>query len=324
MAATVRFTEEPLEWVFHWLERRCARTPIHGTFDFQVLNPDLFAGCYGGQRVYPNGIPCIHRPYRTWFDLAEVFHCRFLTPLPESGLWVTLRFQLLDVSNSWQHHDGGEDREKYGRRSAFARVFKTEEPHFLRDLSEALAHRQWAEAATVLDLGVNRGDELSVLRRVVGPARFGRLHVIGVDHSPSALALARRRFPRGSFYCEDLNHWNWSRLPPIDLLLSIGTLQSPGFDGKGLFTHLVKAKLKRAGAVILGFPNGRYADGELNYGARSKNARRSDLSLILKDLYFYKRFLEKRGFRVSLRGKYYLFLSAFRQPAVPGGAEAPE
>ena len=57
----------------------------------------------------------------------------------------------------------------------------------------------------------------------------------------------------------------------------------------------------------------RYLDGEIKYGARKKNDRQPELSLVVKDLNFYMRLLQKRGFQTTLRGKYYLFLTGVRR-----------
>jgi hypothetical protein len=71
---------------------------------------------------------------------------------------------------------------------------------------------------------------------------------------------------------------------------------------------LVQDHLTEQGAVILGFPNCRYTDGEVVYGAKVKNYTEPELSLLIKDIYFIKKYLQQHRFRVTLFGKHDLFL----------------
>ena len=72
---------------------------------------------------------------------------------------------------------------------------------------------------------------------------------------------------------------------------------------------------------MLGFPNSRFRDGEVVYGARVRNLREPDLSLLVKDLSFYRRYLHQHGFRTFLGGKYDLLLTAVRGQAFGSGDE---
>jgi hypothetical protein len=101
-------------------------------------------------------------------------------------------------------------------------------------------------------------------------------------------------------------------LDPFDLILSIGTLESPGIAFKRVFMSLMQRLLSPGGAVILGFPNCRYVDGEVISGARVKNYSESELSLLVKDIYFVKKYLQQHRFKVMLFGSHYLFLTGVR------------
>jgi hypothetical protein len=68
--------------------------------------------------------------------------------------------------------------------------------------------------------------------------------------------------------------------------------------------------LENGGAIILGFPNCRWIDGEMIYGAKAPNYSFSELSLVLKDIHFCKKYLQQKKYRVVITGKDYLFLSA--------------
>ena len=99
-------------------------------------------------------------------------------------------------------------------------------------------------------------------------------------------------------------------LKKADLLISIGTLQSSGLNFKLLFMDLIQNYLEDKGSVILGFPNCRWIDGESIYGAKAANYSYSEQSVLYKDVYFCKKYLQQKKYRVTLTGKNYLFLTA--------------
>ncbi|WP_426750524.1 class I SAM-dependent methyltransferase [Myxococcus sp. Y35] len=304
-----RFHDEPLVVIHrHLLERLGA-----GSVSIEVPDPDLGRGCYPGEQVGPGGT-LVHRPLRSWCDLAEGLGCRLRTPRAVDGTHVSLTFERLGPEAPW--HVGGEveggapAQERYGAASAFARLRKLEDAGFLLPWLDALGRIRLPESARVLDLGVNRGDELAAFSWLEGTpdVRF-----VGVDHSASAIAEARARFPdaRHAFVVADLNALP-EGLGRFHLVVSVGTLQSPGVDDHALLRKLVQEHLEPSSALLLGFPNSRFRDGEVVYGARVRNLREPDLSLLVKDLSFYRRYLHQHGFRTFLGGKYDLLLTAVR------------
>jgi SAM-dependent methyltransferase len=333
----MRFTSEPLHLLVRHLTEALAALPPGGVVTLEVPDPDLGRGRYPGERVGPQGA-LVHRPWRAWCDLAEALSCRLLTPRPVDGTHVQLRLEPLGPEAPW-HADGQRAgaadgtvdgggapvprAERYGTASPFARVRKLEDPGFLLPWAEALARVPLAAGDRVLDLGVNRGDELEALcwRPDAVP-----LEVWGVDHSESALAEARARFPGpgapcltgAHFLAADLARGLPPGLPRFELVLSVGTLQSPGLDGHALLRALVQEHLAPRAALVLGFPNSRFRDGEVLHGARVRNLREADLSLVVKDLSFYRRYLHQHGFRTYLTGKYDLLLTAVRLARAAG------
>jgi hypothetical protein len=93
-------------------------------------------------------------------------------------------------------------------------------------------------------------------------------------------------------------------------VLSMGTLQSPGVDDRALLRHVVQERLSSTGSVILGVPNCRYLDGETIYGARTKNFRQPELSLVIDDIAFYRRYLQQHRRKVYVTGKHTLLVTA--------------
>ena len=287
------FRDEPLRAIVAYVEAGAATGAV---VELRVLDPDRGRGCYAGEQV--DGF--VHRPWRVWVDLAERLGLRLATPRVVDTL-VHLRFEPLrrDAAPA-----AGEGTEKYGAASGFARVAKLEDPSFLIDLREALGRAHLGAAPRVLDLGVNTGDELELVYEVAPDAQ-----VVGVDHAASALAVARTRFPAATFLEADLAALGTLALGRFDLVLSIGTLQSAGLDDRALLRVLVQDHLAATGAVILGLPNCRYVDGEVAYGTRMKNFTQPELGLLVKDVAFYRKYLQQHHRQVFVTGKHYVFVT---------------
>jgi len=305
------FTTEPMDAILGYLEEAVADLAAGESVGFAVLDPDLGAGRYAGSVVTVEGTAYRYRGYKAWTDLAELLRCRMLTPERAGNATVLLRFMKLDTEQSFHRDETGERTEKYGTDSPFAAIRKNEEPAFLWAYRHALERVKIGQCKRVLNLGINSGEEFELMRRMLGEA-FAGMELVGIDHSASAIAEARANFPEPNvtFYVHDINALDALGLGRFDLIMSIGTLQSPGIEFKPLFMSLVRDYLAPGGAVILGFPNSRWVDGELLYGAKAPNYAFSEQSLLYKDVYFCKKYLQQKKFRVTLVGKPYLFLSA--------------
>jgi trans-aconitate methyltransferase len=234
--------------------------------------------------------------------LAGRLGLRMLTPRPAAPPRLALRFERLDRDARW---DAGVGEDKYGADSAYARIAKLEDAAFLIDLDEALDRVAPAPDARVLELGCNRGDVLAHLATRAPGARL-----TGVDRSSSALALARARLPGARLVEADLAQLDALDLGSFDLVLTIGTLQSPGVDDRAVLRHVVQRLLAPKGAVILGVPNCRYVDGEVEHGARIVNLREPELGLVIADIAFYRRYLHQHWRRVFVTGSDTLFVTA--------------
>jgi len=278
---------------------------------FEVLNPDPFSGAYAGKEVTLKGITYRYRSLRSWLDLATNLNCRMLIPAKASDETVVLRFQRLETDSF--HQDSPPVRsEKYGVGSSFSAINKNEEPAFLSAYLHALGLAKVGTKKRILNLGVNRGDEFSLIQQKLPKKQFETIEFVGIDHSNSAIEAAKSRFtaPNMHFYSQDINALNELELGRFDLIISIGTLQSPGINYKPFLMELVQNYLSDKGALILGFPNSRWIDGEMLYGAKMRNYRESDLSLLLSDIDYAKRYLQQKRFDVRISGKEYIFLTA--------------
>lgn len=281
------------------------------TVGLRVLDPDRGRGLYAGEKVEVGGQVHVHRPYRVWVDLAERLGLRMLTPErldDEMVGMVELRFERIDPGARWQS-DEVEASERYGRASGFARISKLEDPDLLIDFADALARTRLPAAPRILELGVNRGDMLALIG-ALDPELAARASFVGVDHSASALALARERFPGDNFafVAADVNEL--PALGGFDLVIAMGVLQSPGVDDKGLLRRLIQVELGWTGALILGVPNCRYLDGERIHGARQKNFCQPELSLVIRDIAYFKRYLQQHRRQVYVTGRDYLLVTA--------------
>lgn len=273
--------------------------------ELDVLDPDRGHGLYAGELV--DGF--VHRPYRVWLDLAERMGLRMCTPRIIAEPLVRLRFERLDEDARLR---GDEGTEKYGAASEFARIDKLEDPGFVSDMADALERVGLGAGARVLDLGVNTGDELALLMTLLPALQQATL--VGVDHSASAIAAARARFGANvELHVADIATLGELALGRFDLVLSIGTLQSPGIDDRDVLRRIVQDHLTPTGAVILGIPNCRYIDGETEYGTRMKNFRQPELGLLVKDVAFYRKYLQQHHRQVFVTGKHYVLVTGVRE-----------
>jgi hypothetical protein len=279
---------------------------------FGVLNPDE-ANVYAGATVVIGDTSYLYRGYKAWTDLAELLGCRMLTPKNSVHPFVTLTFEKLS-SNSF-HTDTYESKEeKYGVSSIFNRIRKMEEPAFLYYYSQALDNVNIQNKMTILNLGINTGDEFSVIKNKLDTNSYEKKMFVGIDHSNTAIAYAKEKFIENNvmLLTEDINDIDALGLAKFDLLISIGTLQSPSINFKPFFMHLVQNYLEKDAAIILGFPNSRWVGGEMIYGAKAPNYVMSEQSLLYNDVIFCKKYLQQKKYRVTLTGKQYVFLTATR------------
>ncbi|MDV6376082.1 class I SAM-dependent methyltransferase [Deinococcus arenicola] len=290
------FTLEPLSEIIPAVRAALRDWQPGQDVTLEVPDPDAGLGLYAGE-IGPAGR---HRPWSTWADLADALNAHLLTPQPVATGRV--RFGLRPYAPA-----PAPDACGYGAGGEWERVDKLEDPVLLLTLVEALRRIDPPAGGRVLALGVNTGRELDALA-LAFPGR--PLEVVGVDTDASALARARQRFPAATFLSLDVAALPHPTLGRFDLVVALSLLQSPGVRGDVLLSALRKHHLTQGGGLVLGFPNARYRDGFLSYGARMKNFARPDLSLLCADVTDTRRDLQKRGFQVFITGKYELILSA--------------
>ena len=288
------FGPEPLLAIIAYVDA-CVNdgTPI----ELAVLDPDRGRGRYAGELV--DGY--VHRPWRVWIDLAERMGLRMRTPRLGTPPLVELAFEPLVRARASRERG----TERYGIGSTFARITKAEDPGFVLDLAEALGRIELPPSPRVLSLGVNTGDELALLIALgLRDATF-----VGVDHSASALAVARARFG-GNVELVEADLGEPLALGRFDLVIAIDVLQSATFDDRALVRRVVQDHLTPTGAVIFGLPNCRYVDGEVEYGTRMVNFRQPELGLLVKDVAFYRKYLQQHHRQVFVTGKHDVLVTA--------------
>jgi SAM-dependent methyltransferase len=281
-----------------------------GSVGVRVLDPDYGRGRYSGEVVELDGRRHRHRPLRVWLDLADRLQLRVATPRVVDGGTIELWFEPLDERARWDADASGDITEKYGSASGYARITKLEDPNLLLDMADALERVRLPDAPRILDLGVNRGDELALLL-ALRPEWVTQARFVGIDHSASALARARARFGSAAFeFIEaDLNAIAALEIGRFDLVLSLGTLHSPGVDDRSVLRLIVQRWLEPRGGVILGVPNCRHLDGEQLFGARTKNFRQPELGLLVKTVAHWKKYLQQHRRKVYVTGKHYVLVT---------------
>jgi len=275
---------------------------------FIVLNPDAYDS-YAGTPIKIMSKTYLYRSYKSWSDLAELLQCKMLTPKIAEKHLVQITFTKLKIES---FHTESKNNEKYGIHSHFAQIYKMEEPSFFYYYLQALQNVNVEHRTDILNLGINRADEFKIIKNIVDTNTYKKLNFTGIDHSKTAISEAKKRFPEENmtFYTADINDIDSLKLENFDLLISISTLHSPSIHFKPFFMKLVQRYLKKDSAIILGFPNSRWMGGEMVYGARAPNYSMSEMSILLNDVIFCKKYLQQKKYRVTVTGKHYLFLTA--------------
>ena len=294
-----------------WFTEQVSELEAGMSISFETLDPDLGEG-YAGEKLHIEGESYVYRSYKSWTDLAELLMCKMMTPEKSTYPLVKLRFKKLETQSSFHRESKISKEEKYGVDSHFSQINKMEEPAFLYYYSQALQNAKLNQRPRVLNLGINTGDEFTVIKNSLDTNKYENMNLVGIDHSQTAIAYARTSFPEENvtFYAHDINDLDSLNLGRFDLLISIGTLQSPSINFKPFFMSLVQNHLEKDAAIILGFPNSRWVGGEMIYGAKAPNYAMSEMSLLFNDVIFCKKYLQQHNYRVTLTGKQYIFLTA--------------
>ncbi len=281
---------------------------------FCVVDSDLCGEKYTGTKIDIQGSLVICRPLRVWVDLAGLLGCRMKIPRLCNDGTMLIEYERLNTEHSFHIEKSVEKNEKYGSESEFYKICKNEEPYFIYNFMRALRSVKIESRDTILDIGINAGDEFIAIREILGGDSFAKKRFLGIDYCRSAIEVAKSKLEHSSveLLCNDINEIENLNLNTFDLIISIGTLQSSTVEMKPLFMSLVQRYLNDDGAFILGFPNSRWVDGDLVYGAKAPNYVKSEMSLVIKDIYWIKKYLQQHKFRVEIFGREYLFLVATR------------
>jgi len=306
----LNFSKHTMTQIIQILQMQLKTLHVKEIIAFKVPNPDIETSLYNGNTILINNETNIYRGYKSWIDLAHILQCRMLTPKVLDKNYVYIRYEKLDEDSSF-HKNIINTEEKYGKNSIFGEIQKNEEASFIYPYLQALQNVHVNKRLRILNLGINGGDEFEAIESVAD--NFDDLELVGIDYCESAIATAKEKFKNNAnifLHVEDINKLNALELGKFDLIISIGTLQSSNLEFNKLLMSIVQNQLKREGAIILGFPNCRWIDGEMVYGARVKNYAFSEMGLLYKDVIFAKKYLQQKKFRVTITGKDYIFLTA--------------
>lgn len=305
------FTTQSMQDIIAVLSVKVKACETGEYISFETVDPDLGEG-YSGEVLKIKGQSYIYRGYKSWMDLAELLMCKMMTPQKSTYPLVKFHFKKLETQSSFHTESSSSKEEKYGVDSHFSHIHKMEEPAFLYYYTQALQNAKLSQRSSILNLGINTGDEFNVIKNSLDRSTYEKMKLVGVDHSKSAISYAKSSFPEENvtLHAHDINDLERLNLGKFDLLISIGTLQSPSINFKPFFMSLVQNYLEKDAAIILGFPNSRWIGGEMIYGAKAPNYAMSEMSLLFNDVIFCKKYLQQHKYRVTLTGKQYIFLTA--------------
>ena len=282
----IKFKDENLYTKLDILQKEFSKLKAKEILEFEIQHPD----------------------YKVLVDIGQIYYCRMLTPKIINENTIIAIYEKLNKNESF--HKDTKDEEKYGVNSTFASIKKNEQASFLYYYKQALKNVNINKRTKILNLGVNSGDEFEVIKNYA--SNFENLELLGIDYSKSAIHEAKNNFKQNnvSFICANINELDKLNLEEFDLIITIGTLQSSNIEFNIVFQDIVQKYLKKTGAMILGFPNCRWIDGEMIYGAKAKNYQFPESSLLYKDVMFCKKYLQQKKYRVTITGKDYIFLTA--------------
>ena len=305
------YSSYSLRDIYTILNRAIRKLEGGDRFYFQVANPNIGKSLYAGELIDDT---LVYRNWRSWSDLATLLGCHLIIEsldyAPDRALIAFEKFK----DNSFHTQERSDETEKYGVDSEFFRINKSEEPSFYIYYLEALKQIGLEDRKKVLGLGINRGDEFRIIADLCW-YNLDEMKFIGIDHSKSALTEAKNRLSNLNFDAieADISNLSDIELDRFDMLVSIGTLQSPSINLKTTIMYIVQELLEQECSILLGFPNCRWIDGEMVYGAKAPNYAFSELSLLIKDIHWVKKYLQQHKFRVMITGKEYIFLSAIKK-----------
>ncbi|WP_419764515.1 MAG: class I SAM-dependent methyltransferase [Arcobacter sp.] len=304
-----KFTNENMIDIIEYLTNYLKDKEEKFICELEVLNPDISFNSYSGEKFNIDGVEHIYRSINSWNSLAQTLFCKLMTPKVISKNFIKLSFMKLNKNNSF-HKSTNKQNEKYGVDSTFNNIKKNEEASFIDYYLNALKNVDISSKKRVLNLGVNSGDEFEVIKQI--SPNYKETEFVGIDFCESAINLAKRNLPESnfSFLVDDINNINNLDLGKFDLIISIGTLQSTTLNFKTFFMSLVQDYLEDKGAIILGFPNCRWIDTQMIYGAKAPNYSYSELSILFNDVIFCKKYLQQKKYRVTITGRDYIFLTA--------------
>lgn len=246
------------------------------------------------------------------FELAEYHYSELKILNNENNQLVISLIKITENLQEDWHLSNLDITEKYGHKSEFFKISKLRNSFFLLDFQRSL--QDLCNNTSILILGINKGEEIDLLEQIYPDFSFS---ITGVDFSASVVSFLKEKYleeKKYSFFQLDINKLQNTHLAnrKFDLIISIGTLQSATIETKKVFMELVQNNLVEKGKIIIGNPNCRYLNNQPFYGNKIKNFHDRDFSLVIKDLYFYKKYLQQHKFVVRIFGKNYIFLTGER------------
>ena len=172
MNGYMRYTHEPLFTIFCDARAGFASAQPGATWQAEVVNPDVSTQHFAGERITIGQLTCRYRPLKSWFEFAESLGCVLQTPTVLDDGFIRITLRLLDENKAWHLQSAPSGaQEKYGIGSGFDRIEKFEDPVFITHFMDAVEFAQLSPDARCLILGVNRGCEVDMVYKALGPQK---------------------------------------------------------------------------------------------------------------------------------------------------------
>jgi len=247
---------------------------------------------------------------QSWFDLAQIFLCKIID-INKNNIFIVFSIKKLNTASRFNNTNHSK-KEKYGLDSNFFKLEKNNYTSFIYYYKEALEYSNLTSKKRILNLGINRGDEFVFIKELIGNEEYNKKTLYGIDYSKSIIDYNKEYFNNHhiNFICHDINFIETLNIGLFDLIISIATLQVLNINLEKILLYMINNCLSTKGSIIIAFPNCRWLDTDMIYGAVMPLTKEQNMNRIFEQVTYCKKVFEANNFEVFINGKDYIFITA--------------